>query len=118
MILVCVLCYTAIHSTISLLIHLLLFYVFQNGFINSLSFSHSGDFLVAGVGQEHRFGRWWRNKTAKNSVAIIPLQKQSEAIVTAWYYINSVTEACKITNSHNIGVVENVKQDWEKTIAL
>ena len=24
---------------------------------------------------------------------------------------NSVTEACKITNSHNIGVVENVKQD-------
>lgn len=38
----------------------------QVGFINSLKFSSSGDFLVAGVGQEHRYeaplewggGRW------------------------------------------------------------
>lgn len=27
----------------------------QVGFINSLKFSSSGDFLVAGVGQEHRY---------------------------------------------------------------
>lgn len=27
----------------------------QVGFINSLKFSTSGDFLVAGVGQEHRY---------------------------------------------------------------
>lgn len=34
------------------------FHVFpssQVGFINSLKFSSSGDFLVAGVGQEHRY---------------------------------------------------------------
>jgi hypothetical protein len=27
----------------------------QMGFINSLKFSSAGDFLVAGVGQEHRY---------------------------------------------------------------
>uniref|UniRef100_G1R5X6 U3 small nucleolar RNA-interacting protein 2 n=1 Tax=Nomascus leucogenys TaxID=61853 RepID=G1R5X6_NOMLE len=45
------------------------------GFINSLKFSSSGDFLVAGVGQEHRLGRWWRIKEARNSVCIIPLHR-------------------------------------------
>ncbi|KAJ7316713.1 hypothetical protein JRQ81_002875 [Phrynocephalus forsythii] len=47
------------------------------GFVNSLKFSNSGNFLVAGVGQEHRLGRWWRIKEAKNSICIIPLQKTS-----------------------------------------
>lgn len=47
----------------------------QVGFINSLKFSSSGDFLVAGVGQEHRLGRWWRIKEARNSVCIIPLRR-------------------------------------------
>eukprot|EP00069_Balaena_mysticetus_P018601 bmy_11541T0 len=45
------------------------------GFINSLKFSSSGDFLVAGVGQEHRLGRWWRIKEARNSICIIPLHR-------------------------------------------
>ncbi|KAF5927951.1 hypothetical protein HPG69_013781 [Diceros bicornis minor] len=45
------------------------------GFINSLKFSSTGDFLVAGVGQEHRLGRWWRIKEARNSVCIIPLRR-------------------------------------------
>uniref|UniRef100_A0A6J0UH88 U3 small nucleolar RNA-interacting protein 2 isoform X1 n=1 Tax=Pogona vitticeps TaxID=103695 RepID=A0A6J0UH88_9SAUR len=45
------------------------------GFVNSLKFSNSGNFLVAGVGQEHRLGRWWRIKEAKNSICIIPLKK-------------------------------------------
>ncbi|XP_003358503.1 U3 small nucleolar RNA-interacting protein 2 [Sus scrofa] len=45
------------------------------GFINSLKFSSAGDFLVAGVGQEHRLGRWWRIKEARNSVCIIPLHR-------------------------------------------
>lgn len=31
----------------------------QVGFINSLKFSSSGDFLVAGVGQEHRYEAPW-----------------------------------------------------------
>uniref|UniRef100_A0A8C5KES3 U3 small nucleolar RNA-interacting protein 2 n=1 Tax=Jaculus jaculus TaxID=51337 RepID=A0A8C5KES3_JACJA len=45
------------------------------GFVNSLKFSSAGDFLVAGVGQEHRLGRWWRIKEARNSVCIIPLHR-------------------------------------------
>ncbi|XP_054072327.1 U3 small nucleolar RNA-interacting protein 2 [Rissa tridactyla] len=49
------------------------------GFVNSLKFSSAGDFLVAGVGQEHRLGRWWRIKKAKNSVCIIPLRQRDAA---------------------------------------
>lgn len=43
------------------------------GFVNSLAFAPDGSYLIAGVGQEHRLGRWWRNKDAKNVVLIIPL---------------------------------------------
>ncbi|PIK53491.1 putative U3 small nucleolar RNA-interacting protein 2-like [Apostichopus japonicus] len=46
------------------------------GFINCLQFSADGASLVAGVGQEHKLGRWWRIKEAKNSVVIIPLKKK------------------------------------------
>ena len=49
--------------------------LYQGGFINALAFSHSGSYLVAGVGQEHRLGRWWKDRTAKNGIAIIPLHK-------------------------------------------
>ena len=45
------------------------------GFVNSLKFSSDCEFLVAGIGQEHRLGRWWSIKQAKNSVCIIPLKK-------------------------------------------
>lgn len=54
-----------------------LFTVPVTGFVNSLKFSSSGDFLVAGVGQEHRLGRWWRMKEAKNGLYIIPLKRQN-----------------------------------------
>uniref|UniRef100_H2T4F1 U3 small nucleolar RNA-interacting protein 2 n=1 Tax=Takifugu rubripes TaxID=31033 RepID=H2T4F1_TAKRU len=47
------------------------------GFVNSLKFSSSGRFLVAGVGQEHRLGRWWRIKEAKNGIYIIPLKRRA-----------------------------------------
>ncbi|NXE57065.1 U3IP2 protein, partial [Casuarius casuarius] len=47
------------------------------GFVNSLKFSAAGDFLVAGLGQEHRLGRWWRIKEAKNSICIIPLKQRA-----------------------------------------
>ena len=47
----------------------------QTGFVNSLQFSPQGDFLLAGVGQEHRLGRWWTIKQAKNAVYVIPLPK-------------------------------------------
>ncbi|KAA8593377.1 hypothetical protein FQN60_009493 [Etheostoma spectabile] len=54
-----------------------LFSVPVSGFINSLKFSSSGQFLVAGVGQEHRLGRWWRLKEAKNGIYVIPLKRKS-----------------------------------------
>ncbi|XP_073498906.1 U3 small nucleolar RNA-interacting protein 2 [Phyllobates terribilis] len=46
------------------------------GFVNSLQFSSSADFLVAGVGQEHRLGRWWRLKPAKNGLYIVPFRRK------------------------------------------
>ncbi|XP_056590941.1 U3 small nucleolar RNA-interacting protein 2 [Triplophysa dalaica] len=55
-----------------------LFSVPVTGFVNSLKFSSSGKFLVAGVGQEHRLGRWWRIKEAKNGLYIIPLKRQTK----------------------------------------
>jgi len=41
------------------------------GFVNGLCFSKSGARLIAGVGQEHRLGRWWRNSMSRNSLWII-----------------------------------------------
>ncbi|XP_055934845.1 U3 small nucleolar RNA-interacting protein 2-like [Argiope bruennichi] len=40
------------------------------GFVNSMKFSPSGKYLIAGIGQEHRLGRWWRIKEAKNSIVL------------------------------------------------
>ncbi|ESO99278.1 hypothetical protein LOTGIDRAFT_113335, partial [Lottia gigantea] len=54
----------------------LLFTLPIKGFVNSLKFSNNGKFLVAGIGQEHKLGRWWRLKEARNSVCIIPLNYQ------------------------------------------
>jgi len=48
------------------------------GFVNAMTFSNDGNTLIAGVGQEHRLGRWWRLKNAKNSLCIIPLQRTAE----------------------------------------
>lgn len=45
------------------------------GFVNCLSFTPDGNYLIAGIGQEHRLGRWWRIKEARNSIVIIPLLK-------------------------------------------
>ncbi|KAE8658900.1 U3 snoRNP-associated protein-like YAO [Hibiscus syriacus] len=44
------------------------------GFVNSLAFAKSGQFLVAGVGQEPRLGRWGRLPAARNGVAIQRLE--------------------------------------------
>lgn len=43
------------------------------GFVNALVFNSSGDILVAAVGQEHRLGRWWNLRGAKNCVVVLPL---------------------------------------------
>jgi ribosomal RNA-processing protein 9 len=43
------------------------------GYVNALAFASSGRFLAAGVGQEHRLGRWKRLPDSKNGLALIPL---------------------------------------------
>ena len=48
-----------------------------------MQFSSDGSFLVAGIGQEHRLGRWWRIKEAKNSIVIIKLKKTADK---RWYW--------------------------------
>ncbi|KAH9508146.1 pre-rRNA processing protein [Bulinus truncatus] len=51
-----------------------LFNIPVKGFVNSLKFSNNGEFLVAAVGQEHRMGRWWHLRDAKNGWVLIPLK--------------------------------------------
>lgn len=46
------------------------------GFVNSLTFTSDGNSLIAGIGQEHRLGRWWRLKDGKNVIMVIPFQKK------------------------------------------
>ncbi|KAK1135999.1 hypothetical protein K0M31_000568 [Melipona bicolor] len=50
-----------------------LFSIQLTGFVNALCFTPDGTQLIAGIGQEHRLGRWWRIPEAKNVVVIIPL---------------------------------------------
>ncbi|KAK2705239.1 U3 small nucleolar RNA-interacting protein 2-like isoform X2 [Artemia franciscana] len=49
------------------------------GFVNSLHFCPTSDgaILLAGIGQEHRLGRWWRHKEAKNGILCITLKKKT-----------------------------------------
>jgi len=46
------------------------------GFVNAMSFTSDGNFLIVGIGQEHRLGRWWKIREAKNGIFIIPLTKK------------------------------------------
>ncbi|GMH27706.1 hypothetical protein Nepgr_029549 [Nepenthes gracilis] len=45
-----------------------LFHLPVTGFANSLAFAKSGQFLIAGIGQEPRLGRWGRIPIARNGV--------------------------------------------------
>ncbi|CAI4224228.1 unnamed protein product [Auanema sp. JU1783] len=44
-----------------------------DGFINSIVFSTNGRHVCVGAGQEHREGRWWVNKEARNQVVVLPI---------------------------------------------
>ena len=48
------------------------------GFVNGLSFSPDGKYLVAAVGQAHRLGNWTKIKETRNCLAIIPLNVKEE----------------------------------------
>jgi len=47
----------------------------MEGWINSLQFSKKRNYLIVGVGQEHRLGRWTKFNKVKNGIRIIPLPK-------------------------------------------
>lgn len=55
-----------------------LFEVKVVGFINALAFTPDGNYLIAGIGQEHRNGRWSRIPEARNSIVVIPLVHNKE----------------------------------------
>ncbi|KAM7444018.1 pre-rRNA processing protein [Porites harrisoni] len=55
-----------------------LFSVPMVGFVNALEFSNDGNTLIAGIGQEHRLGRWWKLKNAKNCLCVIPLKRTEQ----------------------------------------
>ncbi|KAL6894600.1 hypothetical protein ACP4OV_008698 [Aristida adscensionis] len=50
----------------------------EDGFVNALAIAKSGRFIVAGVGQEPRLGRWGRIQLAQNGVAIHPIRLKEE----------------------------------------
>ncbi|CAH1400702.1 unnamed protein product [Nezara viridula] len=41
------------------------------GFINSMVFSSDNNYLVLGIGQEHKLGRWSKVKEAKNCIVVV-----------------------------------------------
>lgn len=45
------------------------------GFVNAIQFTSDGNYLIAGIGREHRLGRWQNNKEAKNSIICIQIMK-------------------------------------------
>ncbi|ULU08660.1 hypothetical protein L3Y34_019689 [Caenorhabditis briggsae] len=44
------------------------------GFINSIAFASNGKSLVVGAGKEHKDGRWWVDREARNQVVILPIR--------------------------------------------
>ena len=50
-----------------------LFEVPVSGFVNGLAIAPSGKFMAAAIGQEHRLGRWFRVREARNSCCIMAL---------------------------------------------
>lgn len=56
---------------------LLLFSVQINGFVNGIQFTGDGKQLYAVVGQEHKAGRWFKLKNAKNGLYVVNLNIKS-----------------------------------------
>merc|ERR1712083_1253969 len=48
------------------------------GFVNCLAISGCGGWLIAGVGQEHRLGRWWRDSSVKNRLYTLAIPHEED----------------------------------------
>lgn len=49
------------------------------GFVNSLAIARNAKFVVAGLGQEPRLGRWLRDPVARNGIFIHPIQQVEDS---------------------------------------
>ena len=47
------------------------------GFVNSILMTYNGEKLVVGVGREHRLGRWFCDKSAKNVILVFDFNQQT-----------------------------------------
>nr|CDS27653.1 U3 small nucleolar RNA interacting protein 2 [Hymenolepis microstoma] len=54
------------------------------GFVNSLAFSNDGKWLVAGIGQEHRLGRWEERRKVRDAVCLIPINIPFKQACDIW----------------------------------
>uniref|UniRef100_A0A1I7UGN6 WD_REPEATS_REGION domain-containing protein n=1 Tax=Caenorhabditis tropicalis TaxID=1561998 RepID=A0A1I7UGN6_9PELO len=59
------------------------------GFINSINFAANGKSLVVGAGKEHKDGRWWVDREARNQVVILPIRYTDGSNETADEQITS-----------------------------
>lgn len=50
------------------------------GFVNGLQFNRDGTALIAALAQEHKNGRWWHDKEAKNCIQVIPLEIKAQKV--------------------------------------
>ncbi|KAM3182832.1 hypothetical protein ACTXT7_011538 [Hymenolepis weldensis] len=57
------------------------------GFVNSLAFSNDGKWLVAGIGQEHRLGRWEERRKVKDAICVIPINIPFKQASDIWIKI-------------------------------
>ncbi|KAM7537596.1 hypothetical protein Aperf_G00000077621 [Anoplocephala perfoliata] len=55
-----------------------------DGFINSLAFSNDGKWLIAGIGQEHRLGRWEERRRVRDAICLIPLNIPFKQVSDVW----------------------------------
>jgi len=51
----------------------------SSGFVNGVCIHPSGRALLIGIGQEHRLGRWWRYKEARNGILVLPLRPRKDS---------------------------------------
>ncbi|KAL9643894.1 hypothetical protein ABK040_013305 [Willaertia magna] len=53
------------------------------GFINGIEFNQQdASYLVCCIGQEHRLGKWWKNKQVKNGIAVVKLFESEDCAAT------------------------------------
>ena len=74
----------------------------QVGFVNSVRFSSDGLQLVAAVGQEHRLGRWWRLKQARNSLAVVKLTRRDDDTKSSVVKRKQSLKASKISLNEDV----------------